>query len=553
MSDVLVALLVVFGVSAVLLLLASRYPLPVVPLYLLTGLVAGVAIDEAQLLDLAQWGIAFLVFLFGVHVDLEGVGELGPTAGLVAMIQASLVGTLTAAVSLALGLTWLDAFVLAVAAALSSSLVATSYLDSSEGVRPTFQRLAESIHFTEDLLGVLAALTLSVTIYAVSPGWVQPAVAIGLFVTALVVNQYLFHRLTDRLQGDEEVLMLVGVSFVIAGIAVAEFAGLSIVVGAFAAGIAVADDYPHSLELVDTVDDLEDFFTPIFFITVGALVTLPDTETLGYVAVIVIAVVLVNPLVTAAGLLAAGYDGRTALFTGFTLDHVGAFSLFIAIEALAGGVIRRPVFDAVVLAAVLTMLSSTVTTHRRTELNRWLRRHGVVAALGERVGTPDRTHVGDDLTDHVIVVDTRHGGQAVIDACVALDRPLLAIEDDPQTFERISEECEHAVFGDVLDDRVWELARIEEAALVVSLTPETDRTRYVVDLPAELGVEVDRLVRVDDEATAAEVLDRGGTGVVFPDAIAGERVREDLEALLDEEISQATFEARGRGHGESAE
>ena len=386
MYEILFALTLIFVLAAALLLVAAQRDLPVIPFYLLSGIVAGLAIDETQLLDLAQWGIAFLVFLFGVHVDLEAFRSTGRISAAVGLLQASLVGALGFGVGLAFGLDALNAGYFAVAAALSSSLVATSYLDGDYAVRPTYARLAESIHFTEDVLGILVVIALSAFVYAATPAVEQLAVAGGMIALALGIRYVIFHRLTARLRGDPEVMMLLGLSFVIGGVALAEAANLSIIVGAFVAGIAVADDYPHSLELVDTIDDLEDFFTPIFFVTVGALIATPTVETIGYTIALVATVLLLNPLIVAFVLLRGGFDGRTAILAGLTLDQVSAFSLFIAIEALAVGEIVRPLFDAIVLAAAITMIAATYTGRHAGEINRWLRERGVVRALGEPLG-----------------------------------------------------------------------------------------------------------------------------------------------------------------------
>lgn len=245
MYDVLFALTLIFGIAAVLLVVAAQRSLPVIPFYLLAGILVGVVIDETQLLDLAQWGVAFLVFLFGIHVDLEAVRSTGRISVAVSILQVAVVGGLAVGAGLVFGLDAINAVYLGVAAALSSSLVATSYLDSAADTRPTYARLAESIHFTEDVLGVLIVLSLSAFVYAATPAIEQFAVAGGILALALIIRYAVFHRLTARLRGDSEVMMLVGIAFVVGFIALAEAANLSIVVGAFAAGIAVADDYPH--------------------------------------------------------------------------------------------------------------------------------------------------------------------------------------------------------------------------------------------------------------------------------------------------------------------
>ena len=191
------------------------------------------------------------------------------------------------------------------------------------------------------------------------------------------------------------------------------------------------------------------------------------------------------------------------------------------------------------------MIVATYTARHAGAINHWLRERGLIRALGEPLG--DRTYVTDDLTDHVILVDFEHGGRQVLEACDALERPVLVLEDNPTLFTEIRQACENYVYGDVGDDRVWELARVDDAALVVSLTPERDRTEAVVGLETDTP----RIVRVDGTDTAREVTERGAAGVIYPDAIAAERVGDDLEALLQGEIDREEFARQGGEHFEA--
>ncbi|GAB6880597.1 cation:proton antiporter [Halorubrum gandharaense] len=526
MYETLFALTTIFAVAAALLLVAARFDLPVIPFYLLAGALSGVVIDEARLFDLAQWGIAFIVFLFGVHVDLESVAARERAGVGVAVVQAVLIGSLGYLVATVIGLGPLNAVYFAVAAGLSSSLVAASYLDQRDGIRPTHRRLSEAIHFTEDLLGVAVVVALGAFVYADIAAPVQILIGAGILLGGLLVRYLLFHRLTALVRDDPEVLMMLGFSLVIGFIALAEAAGLSIVVGAFAAGVAVADDYPHSLALVDTLHDLRDFFAPVFFVTVGALLTVPTVATVGYTAALLFGVLFVNPLIVTLLALRVGYDGRTAVYTAAALDHVSAFSLFIAIEAIDAGLIARPLFDAIVWTAGISMVVSAYGVARAPRIHRLLRRSGLVDIVGT---VPNgHTSVPDDLSNHVIVVDHRHGGDTVLSACADSDRGLVVVEDDPTVIDAVTERCDGYVYGDLLDDRVWERANLADAGLLVSLAPEADRAEVV----AELDTDVPRVVRADDEALADRLLDAGVETVVAPETLAADRLTRNLDAVL---------------------
>ncbi len=128
------------------------------------------------MLDLAQWGSPSSSSS-SESTSISRVRSQGRIGVAVGTIQATLVGAIGVGAGLAFGLGRLDAVYFGVAAALSSSLVATSYLDETGPFRPTHERLAESIHFTEDVLGVLVVLSLSAFVYAATPAPEQFAVA----------------------------------------------------------------------------------------------------------------------------------------------------------------------------------------------------------------------------------------------------------------------------------------------------------------------------------------------------------------------------------------
>lgn len=532
MIEVLRTLTIVFGLAAVILLVARRLSIASTPLYLLTGLVVGAFVDEAQLLDLAQWGIAFLVFLFGVRIEADTIESAGSVGALVGIVQAAAVGAIAALAGLGLGLDVLDAAYLGVAAALSSSLVSESYLEGEGRFRTTSNRLAQSIHFVEDLLGVLVLIALAAAVYRPEIPGVVVAASLGLFA----VRRWLFPRMATRFEGDAEVMMIVGITFVVSGIAAAEAIGVSIAVGAFAAGLAVADEYPYSLELVDTVDDLTDFFVPIFFVTVGALVTVPGGATLAYTAILLVTVLAINPVITALALLRRGFSDRTAVLTGLRLDQLSEFSLIVAVQALVLGTIAREVFDAIVLAAVLTMVVGTYTGRHDERI---YRRVATLLPGSVSIGGT-RDEVGREPAGHVVIVGFEAVGEAVFEHCLENDRESVVIVDNPVHADRIEAAGGEYVVGDVLDPEARERARIDDAALVVSTLPHLELNAAV----AGLDVGAPSLVVAVHRENARRLYDAGADYVVAPDVDAADRLENAIEAAVAGDLSPGEFAER---------
>ncbi|RQG90016.1 sodium:proton exchanger [Natrarchaeobius halalkaliphilus] len=537
MYDTLFAITAIFVIAAAVLIVVTQRSFPITPFYIVAGILAGLVIDETQLLELAQWGIAFIVFVFGVNVNIGTVRSQGRTSTIIGIVQVSIVGFLGFAAGVGLGLDLENAAFLGIAAGLSSSLIATSYLQDSSRASSASEQLARSIHFVEDILGIIAIIVLSAVVYVSTPSWEPAVAAVGLFALALVVRYALFVRMISPINDDAELLMLVAITFAIGAMAIAEAVGLSIVVGAFAAGIAVVDEYPQSLTLTDTIEDLEDFFAPIFFITLGALLTVPTVESLGLTLVLVLAILVINPLLVAVLLLAREYDGRTAVSTGLSLDHVSVFSLFIAIEALGAEAIDRAVFNAIVLAAVVTMIAAAFTSSRAGQIERTLRKKKFFDRAGETI----TTNISDEakLTDHVIIAGSRYGSGGLRDE--RIDRTLVFVGDDRESITDTTKSYNY-IYGAVSNDDVWERAQAENAALIVSLYPDRDRTDAIVDV----DVDTPLLVRTNQPDDTDELLEAGAAGSIDSSAVTAEHIIE----LLENEIPMSD-RARGASGDDS--
>ncbi|MDJ1432067.1 cation:proton antiporter [Halostagnicola sp. A-GB9-2] len=537
MIEFISILTVVFVVAAIVVLLAARLPVSAIPLYLLTGVLVGAFIDESQILELAQWGIAFLVFLFGVRIDAETLETTGRVGTLTALAQAVLVGGITFILAVVLDLSALNAGYLAVAAALSSSLVGVSYLERAVEFRTTSDRLGESIHFVEDVLGVVVLLALAAFVYlpesdeAVVIGTGIETLLVGtvaLFATALAIRRWVFSRLIAQFEGDSEVLMLVGITFVVLGIGVSEAIGVSIAVGAFAAGLAVADEYPYSLELVDTVDDLTDFFVPIFFVTVGALVSLPDATTVTYTVLLLVVVLVVNPLLTAGILRWHGFSERTAVLTGLRLDQLSEFSLVIAIQAAILGTIAPSVFEAIVLAALVTMLVSSYTTHHDEAIYRRL----AAIVPGDPTVGGARVETSAVLEDHVVIIGFETVGRVLFEHCLERGHDCLVVVDNPVHAEAVADAGGEYVVGDVVDPNTREHASLESAALIASTLPQRDLNESVAAVETDAPVAV---VAIPSEHAEA-FYDAGADYVAVPDLEAADRLEGYVERALEGKI-----------------
>lgn len=543
----LTAVAIVFIVAGPFLVIANRYDLPVAPLLILSGIVAGTFIDEQLALEIARYGIALLVFTFGVGIQLSAIGPILADSETAAFAQIFVIGVLGTVFGMLVGVPAVEAVFLGVAAALSSTIVATALLQTEIRSGVLRGRLGQSIQFVQDLFAVGFVLVVGAGVLELDPIVLQIGYGALFLIAAILVNRYLFD-VVGRLAGGSTELMIVGViSMLVVFIGAAASVGVSIVVGAFGAGLAVRHDPAEYLGLFNGMESIRDFFGAVFFATVGALVVLPfvhqplgaSVEKLTLVVGLVLLTVVLKPIVTIAILIHRGYEARTATLTGLSTDQISEFSLIIAIEAVLIGWLTQTVFDAIILAAAVTMIVSAITYRYDERIYRTLDDRGLVSGRHDRID--DLSEVPEDITDHVIVVGYGRKGERVVQTLEELGQPYVVVENDPARRDAVTSDCRAYVFGDAMEAYTWEKANVDEARAVLSLTASEVVSRRVLDLDVDASV----VLRARNQRSALELLDAGATYVAVPNLLAGEALVARVRALLEGETTAEELRSAG--------
>jgi monovalent cation:H+ antiporter-2, CPA2 family len=348
-----------------------------------------------------------------------------------------------------------------------------------------------------------------------------------LLAGAYVINAYLFDYLIDLAEGSQELLMISAVSILIGFLAAVELVGVSTVVGAFAAGLAIKRDFTRNLGMLNGIESIKDFFAAVFFVTLGALVLLgtPDLTVLAAALVLVVLTAVVKPAVTFLVFLREGYDARTATLTSLSLDQVSEFALIIAIEAFIAGLILPELFDAIILAAAVTMIIASYTRRHDERIYRVLNRLDLFRSTHRK--TDQRSRVDPSPSDHVVVVGHGRQGRRLIETCERRGIPYVVIENDPAMFEALEESSNAYVFGDAMDAYIWEKANADAASLIVSTVDQRRVSEWLLDL----GFDADVILRARTAEEASELLDRGATYVTVPDLLAADRLLEHIDVV----------------------
>lgn len=540
MSDLLTAVAILFLVAGPFLLIANHFDLPTVPFLIVAGVFAGPFVDPDLTLELAQYGIALLVFTFGLGIQLTAVRTVLADSEIAAMGQILVVGSLGLGFGVVLGLPVQEALFLGIAAALSSTIVGTALLQTEIRNELVRGRLTESIQFVQDILAILFLLVMGAGAVAVEPIATQLGLGVMLLLAAIAVNRYVFDRLGKLAGGSDELMIIAVVSLLVVFVGLATAVEVSIVVGAFAAGLAVRHDPGQYLGLFNALDSIRDFFVAIFFVTVGAIVAFPTLEKLVLAAGLVVLTAIVKPAVTTLILIYKGYEARSSFLAAFTLDQVSEFALIIAIQALILDLVTQLTFDAIIFAAAVTMVTSSLTQQYGEQIYRWIAERGLVSGRHGKID--EWSDVPDDITDHVIIIGYGTQGRRLVSVCEEIDQPYVVVENDPTLQDVANVECAAVAFGDAMERYTWEKANVEYAELIVS-TVDSDS---VSDRLIEFDFQADLILTAGSADRALELFEAGALYVITQDLLASERLVEFILEIVDRETSPEELRERRR-------
>ncbi len=539
MTELLVSLAIIFVVGGAFILIANQFDLPTVPFLIIGGLVAGLFIDDEITLEFARYGIALLVFSFGVSIRFEGIRTVLRDSEFVAVAQVAVTGSLGFIAAVLLNTPVEQAVYVGVAAALSSTIVGTGMIKADIRDNLIHGRVANSVHFIQDVLAIVILLVLSAEAFAPDPVAASIGYGVALLVAGVIVNQYIFDVIGRLAKGSDELLIVSIITILVIFIGAAEFIGVSIAVGAFAAGIAVRHEPVEHIGVFNGLASIETFFVTVFFVTVGALVSVPSVDVIAIAATLIVLTAVVKPAITVVLLMYKGYESRSSTLVGLNLDQVSEFALIIVIEAMALGFVAYPVPDAIILAAAVTMITSSLSRRYDERIHRTLADRGFLWEQHTKVD--EGSHVPDGIEDHVVIVGYGRQGQRLAETCKTVDIPFVVVENDPTLLETVELECDAYVFGDSMEKYTLEKARADEASLVVSTAAQRPVSERILEL-----VDGDVILRAEDRETATELLEKGALYVAVSGVLAADVLIEHVQGVVDDESYVDEIREHGR-------
>ena len=196
-------------------------------------------------------------------------------------------------------------------------------------------------------------------------------------------------------------------------------------------------------------------------------------------------------------------------------------------------------FDAIVLAAAVTMITSTITQQYNEQFYRLLATRGIVSGRHDKID--ELSEVPEEISDHVIILGYGQKGRRMVETCETLDQPYVVIENNPALRDAVVRNCAAYVLGDAMELYTWQKANATDARVIMSVVSSeiVSRRLLAADYDAKL------ILRARDEPTALSLLEAGATYVAVPDLLASEQLVQYVRGLVEGDTTSEELRVEG--------
>jgi len=365
---------VVMIVAAIMVFVTHKLKQPMVIGYILAGMLIGPFTPPFSLVHnvgtintLAELGIIILLFVIGTEfpiTKLKSVGRISMIVGIAESLGTLLV---TFFVARTLGFSQFDSMFLALAMSVTSTVVTVKLLEELNMINDKSSVLIMGILIVEDvivitMLGILQSLSLTAAVSFVDV-LLSVAIVLGFIAAILILGSRYLPPLIDKLARTTDysvlIIVILGLAFGLSFVAIE--LGLSPVIGAFLAGVLVAESNSAGIARVITIP-LRDVFTALFFVSVGALVDVSKIPLFIIPALILIVTsFMAKMIIIIPVLIRAGYDTTTAVRTGLGLASArGEMSLIVGKGGQDVGAVSSYILP---ILGVVTIVTTFVTPY----------------------------------------------------------------------------------------------------------------------------------------------------------------------------------------------
>ncbi len=540
MEQIFVQLAAILFTAFIVSYIVRSFNQPIIIGYILAGMIISPFIlwygaSQHVIEIFSEIGIAFLLFIVGLHLNPKVIKEIGVSSLMIGLGQMALTFTLVFLIALKLlGFGLVQSAYIGVALSFSSTIIIMKILSDKKQLDSLNGKIATGILITQDLAAIITLIVIASLSTGMSLGHlvVKGFLSGGaLIVILFLIGYFILPRVTKHIAKSQELLFLFSIMWAFVVAAVFSYFGFTIEIGALIAGIALSIS-PYSTEISARIRPLRDFFLIIFFIILGLNITLNGAGEIIVTALILSAIALIlKPLIIMIFTGLYGYTKRTTFLVGTSLGQVSEFSLIVLTVGAVyhSKFITSELISTITLTLVLTIIFST---YMISYSNDFYRKMKSFARIFERKGA--RREKRRAKKYDAILFGYNRIGYSILRSLKSIKKEFIVIDFNPDVISTLSKFKIPSIYGDVYDQEFLEELPLHKIKIAVSTIPDYDTNLSLIEAIRLVNQKAIIIVRAHEIDNALELYKKGADYVLTPHFLGGEYVAKMIKELKTE-------------------
>ncbi len=538
MGSIFLEIGIILIATTILVLLFRFLKQPPMLAYIVSGLIMGPLVfniikNQEILSSFSQIGIAFLLFIVGLSLNINILREVGKVSVIAGIGQVLFTGLLGWYVGTWIGFSALESMYLGVALAFSSTIIVIKLLSDSNDLETLHGKIAVGFLLVQDAIAVFLLILLS-SFNADGLG-INIGITIikGIIVCgiAFLASKLFVTNLFEKVARAPDTLFITAISWCFALATISYGLGFTLEMGAFLAGVSLAS-LPYSVEISNKIKPLRDFFIILFFVGIGSSVVLPNLqEQLITIIVLSLFVLVGKPLIVVIIMSILGFKSRTGVLSGVAIAQISEFSLILVAVGMQLGHVSAAVVSIVSAVGIVTIAASTymITYNEKlfaffSKYVKWMERKDI---FEKKLSLHHESKQYD-----VILLGQHRIGYSILKNLIQKKERLLVVDYNPTIVKDLIAKKIPCIYGDVADPDILGELRKYKPKIVISTIHLFEDNLLVTKIFRKLGRNITLIVTASTIKKALELYADGADYVIIPHILGGEKVSSMLRSTI---------------------
>lgn len=550
-------------VSGIMCYLFSFFKQPLIVSYIISGLILrlfGSNFLQHDIITIfSEFGIAFLLFIVGLELNLEKIKEVKNVAiigGLLSTFAVFIIGFLLYLLYFS---ELIPALYFGIIFSFSSTMVLIKILSDKRELDTIHARIMIGILILQDIIAIfILAFFENLNNISITVVLIQLLKLFLLLLFTYIFTRYINKRVFEFAARKTELLFIISLSYAFlfgiissnignilgliinmfninlsSGIKNVLYSGFSISIGSFLAGFSLAN-LPYRLEIIGKIKPLRDFFSILFFISLGMQITSLKSNYIGFLIIALIIIFTVKPFINMLTVAIFGFRKRTSFLTGSALIPISEFGLILAYLGLDKGIVNTQFLSLTIYLMIITVIISSYILHYNSKIYHLIRKKLdwldkiVLNDVETNLQNINKVH-----KEHIVLCGYNRTGYSLLKKIMELNLDVIVVDYNPEVINKLKRLNVPYIYGDISDPEIIERLNLESAIAVISTVQDLEDNIYLIREVRKRNKKALIFVTSNQIDEAFKLYEEGADYVILPHFLGGDHASIVLEKYIN--------------------